>query len=531
MVFLKQLKFNIPHIHHQFFLLIIGFPQNLDNLRGRNLINLKPELVIVVISVYFGLLLLISLFSGRKADSNAFFLGSRKSPWFIVAFGMVGASLSGVTFISVPGWVVDTRFTYMQMVLGYLAGYAVIANVLLPVYYRLNLTSIYTYLDGRFGRKAYKTGASFFLLSRVIGSSFRLYLVARVLQLTVFDSWGIPFWLTVVVTIVLIWLYSNRGGIKTIIWTDLLQTIVMLSAVILTIIMVSKDMGLSGHELFRTIKESHLSQIFVFDSWSSPNHFVKYFLSGAFITIVMTGLDQDMMQKNLSCRNIREAKKNVYWMSATLVPVNLLFLALGAILIIYANRSGIAIPPATDDLFPMIATGGYLSPVIGVMFIIGLVAAAYSSADSALTALTTSFTVDILDAGGWEEKRLNRTRKYVHVGISLALILVILLFRAINNESVISAIFKIAGYTYGPLLGIYAFGLFTRRKAYDRLIPLVAVLSPVLTFLFSRGVIRIWPDYQFGFELLIINGLITFLGMLLLSGKRILKKEKEQHPA
>ncbi|MFZ5942355.1 MAG: sodium:solute symporter [Bacteroidota bacterium] len=484
---------------------------------------MKPLTIVIIIGAYFSLLILISLISGRKADSSAFFLGNRKSPWYIVAFGMIGASLSGVTFISVPGWVADSQFTYMQMILGYLAGYAVIANILMPVYYRLQLTSIYGYLEGRFGRNAYKTGASFFLLSRVIGSSFRLYLVARVLQLTVFDAWGVPFWLTVVVTIALIWLYTFRGGIKTIIWTDTLQTAAMLLAVVLSVIMISREMGLSSSQLFHTIRESHLSRVFVFDDWNKANHFIKYFFSGAFITIVMTGLDQDMMQKNLSCRNIREAKKNMYWMSAALVPVNLLFLSLGAILVIFAGRSGIAIPASTDDLFPLIATGGYLPPVIGILFIIGLVAAAYSSADSALTALTTSFTVDILDAGRLGEERLNRTRKLVHVGISLVLVLVILIFRLINDESVISAIFRIAGYTYGPLLGIYAYGLFTKRKAADRLIPVVAVLSPVLTYLFNRGVTLIWADYKFGFELLIINGAITFAGLLLISGKRFVK--------
>jgi len=478
---------------------------------------LKPEYILSIVLAYFVLLLIISYLTGRRADSKTFFLGNRRSPWYIVAFGMIGASLSGVTFISVPGWVIDSQFSYMQMILGYLAGYAVIANVLMPVYYRLQLTSIYTYLEGRFGRSAYKTGASFFLLSRVIGSSFRLYLVASVLQLTVFDAWGIPFWLTVVVTIALIWLYTNKGGIRTIIWTDTLQTIAMLSAVILSVVLISREMGLNGKELYTMVKDSELSRIFIFDDVKKANHFVKYFLSGAFITIVMTGLDQDMMQKNLSCRSLKDAKKNMFWMSVSLVPVNLLFLSLGAILVIFANRNGIVLPGKTDDLFPMIATGAYLKPAVGILFIIGLVAAAYSSADSALTALTTSFTVDILEADKLEEKKLARTRRLVHIAISLTLMLVILLFRLINNESVISAIFKIAGYTYGPLLGLYAFGLFTARKAKDRMIPVIAVLSPVLTYLFNRLVVWIWTDYNFGFELLMINGLITFLGLLLIS--------------
>jgi len=432
---------------------------------------------------------------------------------------MVGASLSGVTFISVPGWVVDSQFTYMQMVLGYLLGYAVIANILMPLYYRLRLTSIYTYLYSRFGRYSYKTGASFFLLSRIVGASFRLFLVASVLQLTVFDAWKIPFWVTVIVTIALIWLYTNRGGIKTIIWTDTLQTFSMLTAVVVSILLITKAMDLSLGEMIGRVARGEESRIWIFEYWRLENHFVKHFLSGAFITIVMTGLDQDMMQKNLSCRNIKEAKKNMYLMSITLVPVNLVFLFLGAVLIYFARFRGIPIPGSTDDLFPMIATGGYLPQVVGVFFIVGLIAAAYSSADSALTALTTSFTVDILEADRLEERRLTRIRRRVHLSISVVLGLVIMLFRAINDESVISALFRFAGYTYGPLLGLYAFGLFTRRRVRDRWIPLLAILSPVLSVLLSHFSARFFHGYQFGFELLIVNGTIMFIGMLLFSRK------------
>ena len=434
---------------------------------------------------------------------------------------MVGASLSGVTFISVPGWVVDSQFTYMQMVLGYLLGYAVIANILMPLYYRLRLTSIYTYLDSRFGRYSYKTGASFFLLSRIIGASFRLFLVASVLQLTVFDAWKVPFWITVIVTIALIWLYTNRGGIKTIIWTDTLQTFSMLAAVVVSIILITKAMDLSLGEMISRVAEGEESRIWVFGNWRPENHFFKHFLSGAFITIVMTGLDQDMMQKNLSCRNIRDAKKNMYLMSLTLVPVNLIFLFLGAVLIHYARFRGIPIPESTDNLFPLIATGGYLPQVVGIFFIVGLIAAAYSSADSALTALTTSFTVDILEADRWEERRLTRARRRVHLAISVVLGGVIMLFRAINDQSVISALFTFAGYTYGPLLGLYAFGLFTRRPVRDRWIPLLAILSPVVSFLLSHFSAILFRGYQFGFELLIVNGTIMFLGLLLVSRKPI----------
>jgi solute:Na+ symporter, SSS family len=480
---------------------------------------LSATLIISIIVAYFLLLLLISWYSGRGAGNEAFFLGERKSPWYVVAFGMIGASLSGVTFISVPGWVADSQFSYMQMVLGYLLGYAVIANLLMPLYYRLQLTSIYSYLEGRFGKLSYKTGASFFLLSRIIGASFRLFLVANVLQLTVFDAWNIPFYVTVIVTIALIWLYTYRGGIKTIIWTDTLQTFSMLTAVVVSILLITRSMDLSLGEMIGRVVASEDAKIWVFDSWHKENHFFKHFLSGAFITIVMTGLDQDMMQKNLSCRNIKEAKKNMYLMSISLVPVNLVFLFLGAVLIQFAQFRGMAIPESTDNLFPMIASGGALPQVVGIFFIVGLVAAAYSSADSALTALTTSFTVDILEAEKWEEKKLTRTRRQVHLVISVVLGLVIMLFRAINDESVISAIFRVAGYTYGPLLGLYAFGLFTKLRVRDRLVPLLAILSPLFSFLLSYYSEQLFNGYQFGFELLIVNGAIMFAGLLLTSKK------------
>lgn len=477
-------------------------------------------LIIIIIAGYFLLLLVISWISGKGAGNKAFFLGDRKSPWFIVAFGMIGASLSGVTFISVPGWVAESQFSYMQMVLGYLVGYAVIANLLMPLYYRLQLTSIYTYLQDRFGRYSYKTGASFFLLSRIIGASFRLFLVANVLQITVFQEWNIPFYVTVLVTIALIWLYTNRGGIKTIIWTDTLQTVSMLTALVVSIILITRSMDLSLGEMISRVASGPDSKVWVFSNWHMENHFIKHFLSGAFITIVMTGLDQDMMQKNLSCRNIREAKKNMYLMSIALVPVNLVFLFLGAVLIQFAQFKGIAMPEATDNLFPMIATGGYLPQVVGIFFIVGLVAAAYSSADSALTALTTSFTVDILEGERWEERKLSRNRRRVHLGISLVLGAVIMLFRAINDENVISAIFRVAGYTYGPLLGLYAFGMLTRRPVRDRWVPILAILSPLISFLLSHFSEQLFNGYRFGFELLIVNGAIMFAALFLTSLKR-----------
>lgn len=474
---------------------------------------MSPYTVIFIIVAYFILLITVSYFTSKGATNESFFLGNKKSPWYIVAFGMISASLSGVTFISVPGWVVSSNFSYMQVVLGYLVGYAIIANVLMPMYYKLNLTSIYTYLGQRFGKSSYKTGASFFLLSRIIGASFRLFLVANVLQVIVFNHLKIPFEVTVIITILLIWLYTFKGGIKTIIWTDSLQTLFMLIAVGVSIVLISKSLNLDFKGLVNTIAESKHSKIFYFDDIKSVNHFIKQFFAGAFIAVVMTGLDQDMMQKNLSCKNIKEAKKNMYWMSFSLVPVNLIFMSLGVLLVVFAQKNGIAIPERTDDLFPLIATQGYLSPVVGIFFIIGLVAAAYSSADSALTALTTSFTVDILNTSRKSEKELRKIRKIVHVGVSAVLVIVIIIFNAINNESVISAIFKVAGYTYGPLLGMYAFGLFTKYKVKDRAVPFIAIVSPIICILLNYFSQELFWGYKFGFEILILNGAITFLGL------------------
>jgi Na+/proline symporter len=474
---------------------------------------MSPYTVIFIIVAYFILLITVSYFTSKGATNESFFLGNKKSPWYIVAFGMISASLSGVTFISVPGWVVSSNFSYMQVVLGYLVGYAIIANVLMPMYYKLNLTSIYTYLGQRFGKSSYKTGASFFLLSRIIGASFRLFLVANVLQVIVFNHLKIPFEVTVIITILLIWLYTFKGGIKTIIWTDSLQTLFMLIAVGVSIVLISKSLNLDFKGLVNTIAESKHSKIFYFDDIKSVNHFIKQFFAGAFIAVVMTGLDQDMMQKNLSCKNIKEAKKNMYWMSFSLVPVNLIFMSLGVLLVVFAQKNGIAMPERTDDLFPLIATQGYLSPVVGIFFIIGLVAAAYSSADSALTALTTSFTVDILNTSSKSEKELRKIRKIVHVGVSAVLVIVIIIFNAINNESVISAIFKVAGYTYGPLLGMYAFGLFTKYKVKDRAVPFIAIVSPIICILLNYFSQELFWGYKFGFEILILNGAITFLGL------------------
>jgi len=481
---------------------------------------MDPVLILSIIAAYFVLLFAIGHFTSKGADNDSFFLGNRNSPWYVVAFGMIGASLSGVTFISIPGWVGTSSFSYMQVVLGYLVGYAVIALILMPLYYRLNLTSIYGYLEQRFGRVSYRTGASFFLLSRTIGSAFRLYLVANVLQLTVFDAMGVPFVATVIGTILFIWIYTSKGGIKTIIWTDTLQTLFMLIAVGLTVVMIGQAMGWTLPQAIGQISASSYSKVFFFDDINSKFYFWKQFLSGAFIAIVMTGLDQDMMQKNLSCKNIREAQINMATFSFVLVFVNLAFLGLGALLYIYAGHIGMAIPARTDDLYPLIATGGHLPVAVGIIFILGLIAAAYSSADSALTALTTSVCVDLLDIRKRPQEAQQRMRKRVHILVSAVMVLVIVIFRAVNDDSVISAVFTAAGYTYGPLLGLYAFGMMTRWQVRDRWVPVVCVLSPILCYVLNLHSEELMNGYRFGFELLIVNGLLTFMGLVLLRDGR-----------
>ncbi len=481
---------------------------------------MSAQLILYSFLAYTGLLFIISFITSRKSNNESYFLGNRKSPWFVVAYGMIGASLSGVTFISVTGWVEDARFSYMMVVFGYLLGYFAIAKVLLPLYYRLELTSIYRYLLDRFGRYSYKTGSFYFLLSRVIGASFRMFLVVNVLQIFVFDAYGIPFWVTVMIFMILINLYTFKGGIKTIVWTDTLQTTFMLASVVLTVIIVKDVMDVSFGGLITQIRESEYSQI-VFTNWQDKRFFLKEFVSGAFIAIVMTGLDQDMMQKNLSCRNLRDAQKNIISLSWILVPVNFLFLSLGAALMIFVQEKGIQVTGTSDNLFPEVALQ-HLGPVAAVVFIIGLISAAYSSADSALTSLTTSFSVDILGINrrkNLNDKQKQRIRYRAHFGVAGVLILVIVLFKAINNAAVISELFTVAGYTYGPLLGLFAFGLFTRRRVIDKWVPVVAVISPVICYVLSHFSEYLLNGYQFGFELLILNGLLMFLGLVILSVK------------
>lgn len=481
--------------------------------------HMQPFHILLLIAGYFLALILISFLTNRGGSNADFFKAGKQSPWYLVAFGMIGASLSGVTFISVPGWVEASKFSYFQVVLGYIVGYAVIGTVLLPLYYRLNLTSIYTYLEGRFGKASYKTGASFFLLSRVIGASFRLYLVAVVLQSLIFDAMNIPFWVTVTITILLIWLYTFKSGIKTIVWTDTLQTLFMLTAVGVAVYYVATDLGLGGSNLFKFVADSEMSQIFFFDDWKSGDHFVKQFISGAFIAIVMTGLDQDMMQKNLTCRNLKDAQKNMFWFTIVLTIVNFVFLVLGLLLTVYAEQNGI--DAHKDQLFPSLAANNEFGIGVAVLFLLGLIAAAYSSADSALTALTTSFSIDILEIEKkYEEKKQIRIRKRVHILVSLLLILVIVIFKyVIADESVISKLFVFAGYTYGPLLGLYTYGLFTDWQVKDKFVPAVAIATPFLGYGISALSLE-YLNFEFGFFILILNGALTFLGLILIRSQK-----------
>jgi solute:Na+ symporter, SSS family len=481
---------------------------------------MSPTLILGIFLIYTVALFVITYFTSRKATSHSFFLGNKISPWFVVAYGMIGASLSGVTFMSVPGWVNETQFSYMVVVFGYLFGYFIIALVLLPLYYRLKLTSIYSYLEQRLGFWSYKTGAGFFMISRTLGASLRMFLVINVLQVFVFDAWNIPFWINVLIFIMLIILYTLKGGIKTIIWTDTLQTTFMILAVILSIVYISKGLGKSVTELLPAVKEEGAFRMFITD-WHNERFFLKQFFSGIFITITMTGLDQEMMQKNLSCRNIKEAQKNMFTFSGILIFVNFMFLFLGAILMIYAKRMNIDVT-STDVLFPTIALR-YLGPMAGIVFLIGLISAAFPSADGALTSLTTSFSIDFLrldKKSTLSETSKTRIRYLVHITIALIFFVCILIFKSLNNKAVIDKLFTIAGYTYGPLLGMFSFGLFTKRIVSDLKTPFIAFLSPVVCFFLSRYSVELFNGYKFGFELLLLNGLLTFAGLWIFSSPK-----------
>ena len=465
--------------------------------------------IIVTILAYFCILLVFSRFTSRRATNSTFYRADRRSPWYMVAFGMIGASISGITFVSVPGMAVKTGMTYLQMCFGFIFGYLIVAFVLLPVYYRLNLTTIYTYLQTRLGRRAYKTGSSFFLLSKLIGAAVRFYVVCIILQRFVLDQLGIPFLVTVVFMVGLIWLYTRKGGIKTLVWTDSFQTLCMFLALILIIFHVMTALHLNLNQAVTAIANDSHSRVFIWQDWASKQNFWKMFLSGIFIVIVMTGFDQDMMQKNLTCKSLREAQKDMCSYGLAFVPANLLFLSLGILLMMLSHREGIAIPCATDDLLPMFAATGSLGSLVIVLFTIGIVAASFSSADSAMTALTTTWCVDIM-----EKKDDEKLRKRTHLGFALLFVVFILAFKALNSTSVIDAIYIICSYTYGPLLGLFAFGLFTRWQVKDRCVPYIAIISPVICFAIET-ITRQITGYEFGYELLMVNGLLTFVGLFL----------------
>ena len=458
--------------------------------------------------MYFAILYGISHLTRGKADNNTFYRANRKAPWYMVAFGMVGASISGVTFVSVPGMVLTSQMTYLQMCLGFIVGYIAIAFVLLPLYYGLQVTSIYTYLGQRLGNRSYLTGAWFFLISKMTGAAVRFYVVCIILQQFVFDPAGIPFTVNVVVMVILIWLYTRRGGIGTLVFTDSFQTVCLFTALVLIIMAVISQLHLSVGEAVSAIADSRMSRIFVFDDWVSPHNFWKQFLSGAFIAIVMTGLDQDMMQKNLTCKSLRDAQKDMCTYGMAFVPANLLFLALGVLL---AMLAGDVTGVKGDQLLPNFIQGAAdnnISLAIYHLFILGILAASFSSADSALTALTTSFCVDIL-----RQPDNERLRKRTHIGMCLFFVVFILLFRAVNSTSLIDAIYTIASYTYGPLLGLFTFGLFTRSIPNDRLVPYICIVSPLLCYALDAIAQQLW-GYRFGYELLMLNGLLTFCGLL-----------------
>ena len=464
--------------------------------------------ILLTIAAYFAALMLFSRLTARRsADNDTFFRANRRSPWYMVAFGMVGASISGITFVSVPGMVMRTDMTYIQTCIGFILGYFAIAFILLPVYYRLNLTTIYTYLRGRLGMRSYQTGACFFLISKMTGAAVRFYVVCIILQRFVMDGVGIPFPATVVGMTLLIWLYTRRGGIKTLVWTDSFQTTCMFAALILIIYNVMLQLGMSLPEAARAIAADSHSRMFVMHDFMSTQNFWKQLLSGAFIAIVMTGLDQDMMQKNLTCKSLGEAQKDVCTYGFAFVPANLLFMALGVLLMMLAQKQGVALPDSGDELLPMYAATGRLGSAVTVFFTIGIVAASFSSADSALTALTTSYCVDIRQRASDE-----RLRRRAHVGVAVVFVAFILLFRAINSTSVIDAIYVLCSYTYGPLLGLFAFGLLCRRPVGDRLVPYIAVASPLVCFAIDAATQRLF-GYKFGYELLMLNGMLTFLGL------------------
>ncbi len=485
---------------------------------------MQPITILFLIGGYFLVLYLISYFTGKDDSNEAFFKANKQSPWLLVAFGMIGATLSGVTFISVPGLVESQKFGYMQMVFGYIFGTLIVAYVLLPIYYRYNVTSIYQYLDDRLGSTSHKIGAAFFLLSRTIGAAFRIFLVALALQYLIFEQWGVPFVVTVIFSILLIWIYTHRGGIKTIVFTDTLQTFFMLSAVVMSIYFINEKIGWSFMEFFHSEELKQYNRIFFFDDFNSKSNFIKQFLGGIFITVAMTGVDQDMMQKNLTCRNLKDAQKNMLTMIGLLVVVNFVFLILGALLYIYASKFGLETPvidgvKRTDLLFPMIAVKSNLGIPLAMVFILGIIAAAYSSADSALTSLTTSFCVDFLSIEKRKKEEQKKLRKRVHIAVSAILVVIVVFFNEVLEMNVITGLFTIASYTYGPLVGLFFFGIFTRYRVKENYVLIVCLLSVALSYFLNTYSQDLFNGYQFSFELLGLNALFTFIGLYLIRKK------------
>lgn len=488
-------------------------------------VPLQPIMwVIAIVFCYFILLFSISQWTGRQATNATFYRANRQSPWYMVAFGMIGASISGVTFISVPGMVLHSQMTYLQTCMGFVLGYVIVAFVLLPIYYRLNLISIYAYLGQRLGRRTHKTASSFFLLSKMVGAAIKFYAVCIILQRFVFESLGVPFVITVIGLVLLIWLYTRRGGIKTLVWTDALQTMCLFSALFLIIYKVVTDLGLDANEALMIVKESELSRVFVFDDWVSKQNFWKQFLSGVFIVIVMTGLDQDMMQKNLTCKTLHGAQKDMCSYGLAFLPANALFLALGVLLTLWYQQQGQMFPSVGDELLPRFVTYvSSFSPLITIVFVLGIVAASFSSADSALASLTTICCVDLLEIEENSDTQSGRSdaeriRKQVHLLMCVVFMLFVVLFDAVNSKSLIDAVYTIVSYTYGPLLGLFAFGLLTKRQVYDRLVPYIAVASPVICYVLD-WLMGMVTGYHFGYELLMLNGLLVFLGLVLCTKK------------
>ncbi|NDV97107.1 sodium:solute symporter [Dysgonomonas sp. 521] len=490
---------------------------------------MDPLLILATIIAYFVILFSISYISSRKADNESFFVGNRKSSWYVVAFAMIGSAISGVTFVSVPGMVATNSFAYLQMVIGFAVGQFIIAFVLIPLFYKMNLTSIYEYLENRFGISSYKTGAWFFFISKMLGAAVRLFLVCAVLQFLVFEPFGLPFILNVAVSIALVWLYTYKGGVKTLIWTDSFKTLCLIVSVVMCIYYIASDMSFSFSGMLSAIQDNSYSRIFFFDDYNDKRYFFKQFLAGVFTVIAMTGLDQDFMQKNLSCKNPKDSQKNLITSGVMQIAIIFLFLMLGVLLYMFAASNNITLPEKSDELFPMLATGGYFPVIVGVLFIIGLISAAYAAAGSALTSLTTSFTVDILGSSkkGSDDATTNR-RKKVHVVMAIVMGIVIIVINLLNNTSVINAVYVLASYTYGPILGMFAFGIFTKLSVRDKYIPLVAILSPVLCLIIDLNSEKWLNGYSFSYELLIMNAAFTFIGLLLLTKKKT-DDSKEQH--